>query len=72
MGAIKKFELDFEIILGVVILLIGGIIAAKYYGYIPKDYLVKDQFIALIGGFGCIIGGGHLAIKKLLQSSKGY
>ena len=63
---------DFEILLGILILLAGAALAAKYYGYIPKDYLIKDSMLSLVGGFGCIIGGGYLAIKKLFQSNSGY
>jgi len=67
-----KFILDFEIIVGIIILLIGAVLLLDYYKYLPRAFPIPKDMINFSAGIVCAASGLILTIKKLFARERGF
>ena len=71
LGEEKKFQ-HFGTLLGLGILILGAVVLAKLFNYLPFSLGIDDSNLLLGTAAGCVIAGLHMVYTGLTKSKPGY
>ncbi len=63
----KKFPLDIEIVIGLIILAFGALLLMDFYRYLPRDFAIPKDIIIQGAGFSSVIAGLVFTLKKIMK-----